>query len=318
MAFSSYLSMYDYTKSIYKVFYDKICEKVYSNLYGTSSPNKTERMYPDISLLESCSSMLMDDPSYIVDNLYLGTAINAASEITLNKFNIKHIFNITSEISNYHNYKDSLQYNKYELYDNNYDSIFQHLEDTYNKIKNIQFNSSGNILVHCYMGRSRSASVIIYYIMREYGLHCDDSINFVKIKRPIINPTKLFKSDLINSYECLDNKYKLNNPDLIIDNIYIGNNNLINSTNFDMIINQDNDYFTEIINPNYKIDIDSLDKIYNLIKNKKILVNINTFKSPNLLILVYYIKKELNVDKYQALEHLKKIKPNICIDISSI
>ena len=47
-------------------------------------------------------------------------------------------------------------------------------------------NSGGNqacVLVHCAMGKSRSATAFIMYMMRRYGLSLDDAFEFCKSHR---------------------------------------------------------------------------------------------------------------------------------------
>lgn len=52
-----------------------------------------------------------------------------------------------------------------------------------------------NVLIHCMMGVSRSASLCISYLMSQ-GKTYEDAYNTVKSVRPIINPNKGFKAQL--------------------------------------------------------------------------------------------------------------------------
>lgn len=162
----------------------------------------SRRILPEVGLYTEFS-FFFSSPTPIVDNIYLGSAFNAASYDTLIEYNISVIINVTKEISNY--FPDDFNYIKYDLYDNNEHSILEYLNDAYKKIKHHQHNTTGNILVHCYMGRSRSASVVIYYLMRScyndkgelYSF--DEALEYVKNKRPIVNPTFRFTKDLAKS-----------------------------------------------------------------------------------------------------------------------
>ena len=77
------------------------------------------------------------------------------------------------------------------------------LENT--KLKYHQENTSGNILIHCFMGASRSASIVIYYLMqtqkKEDDTHYtfDDAVSFLKDKRIVVNPTFRLTKDLAQS-----------------------------------------------------------------------------------------------------------------------
>ena len=72
------------------------------------------------------------EPTYIIDNIYLGSAFNASNYKSLKQNNIGLIINMTNEISNY--YDDEIIYKKYGLYDNNCEPILQYLDKTFEDI----------------------------------------------------------------------------------------------------------------------------------------------------------------------------------------
>lgn len=160
------------------------------------------RILPPVGKVQEYTTFF-GKPTPVVDNIYLGSAFNAASYNTLKKLNIKLIINATSEISDY--YPNDFTYFRYNLYDNNKQSIAQYLERAYNDIRNYQQTNDGNILIHCFMGASRSASIILYYLMKTHKnndgeyLNFDEAIEFLKKKRHIINPTFRFTKDLARS-----------------------------------------------------------------------------------------------------------------------
>ena len=133
---------------------------------------------------------------YIIDNIYLGSAYNASNKELLQSYNIRYIINITNEISNH--FPDDFVYFNFKIQDNNKDRLFDFLEESYRKIKEYQNNNDGAILVHCFMGASRSASILTYYIHKKFNLTIDDSIIFIKNKREIINLTTLFYNQLLD------------------------------------------------------------------------------------------------------------------------
>ena len=73
-------------------------------------------------------------------------------------------------------------------------SLSQHLHPTYQFIRDKLQHT--NVLVHCYMGRSRSATVVIAFLMRERHMTFLAAQKFVKDKRNIINPNRGFLNDL--------------------------------------------------------------------------------------------------------------------------
>jgi protein-tyrosine phosphatase len=58
--------------------------------------------------------------------------------------------------------------------------------------------SGGVVLVHCYAGVSRSASVVIAYLMKELGLPALDAMTYVRKRRPIIFPNPGFQRQLFD------------------------------------------------------------------------------------------------------------------------
>jgi len=132
---------------------------------------------------------LINDSCHIIDNLYIGSAYNAANYHMLKQLNIGLIINVTSEISNY--YPEDFEYHKIEIEDINEHSLIHSFEETFNIINNYsgsdEINDSKNIMVHCYMGASRSASVIVVYLIKKYNMSLDEAIKYMKSKRPETN-----------------------------------------------------------------------------------------------------------------------------------
>lgn len=134
-------------------------------------------------------------PTKILPNLYLGSAFNAYDYDDLKKLNINVILNITKEIDNF--YQDNLKftYYKYPINDNNEEDITNILVESCNKI-DLHIKITDTILVHCYMGASRSASVIIYYLMCLKNQSYISALNYVQEKRPLVNLSKKFANTL--------------------------------------------------------------------------------------------------------------------------
>lgn len=53
-----------------------------------------------------------------------------------------------------------------------------------------------NVLVHCHAGVSRSAAIVIAYVMKKYGLNFESAFELVKTRRPRIRPNEKFRACL--------------------------------------------------------------------------------------------------------------------------
>jgi len=130
--------------------------------------------------------------------LYIGNRIGAEYLEYLKNNEITHIVNTTVEIPNYH--EKIFKYVNIPLQDNpvkNEENLLGVLEPTYQKVdKIIQQDKNAKIFVHCAAGISRSASIVIYYLMKKYSLSYDDAFNNLKKVREIVNPNDWYKMQL--------------------------------------------------------------------------------------------------------------------------
>ena len=156
------------------------------------------RVFPKISSIEQMK-WFYGEPTHIIDNLYIGSAFNAANKYILDKYNIKYIINVTEDISNY--YPNDIHYVNYKLKDNNKESIIKYFKHSYKKIKEFQKRNDGNILIHCFMGASRSATILAYYVMLKENKSPMEAYHSLRSKRHIVNPTKLLCKELKKSHK---------------------------------------------------------------------------------------------------------------------
>jgi protein-tyrosine phosphatase len=208
----------------------KSVEYIKKFVNGTITPH-TERLY-NISARKRITNHITNlflEPTHIIDNIYLGNAYNASNYATISNYNIGYIVNVTREIKNYyeyeHEYKISDFYddiNNVEIKDFNnidtrisiygkccndikylripiYDDCTYHITD-YIK-ESMEFidnacNKDGNILIHCYMGSSRSASIVLAYLIYKYNYSLDNALLFLKNKRNIVNINVNFINDI--------------------------------------------------------------------------------------------------------------------------
>ena len=135
------------------------------------------------------------EPTKILPNLYLGSAFNAYDYENLKKLNINVIINVTKEIDNFYQPNLKFTYYKYPINDNNEEDITDILKESCKQI-DLHISNSDTILVHCYMGASRSASVIINYLMCVKKQKYIFALNYVHLKRPLVNLSEKFANTL--------------------------------------------------------------------------------------------------------------------------
>ena len=133
---------------------------------------------------------------HIIDNIYLGDFRTADNIDILKEHNITHIINCAFNLPN--KYPEQITYKRLELRDETDQPIIEKLEEAYQFIKE---NKDKNIFVQCVFGKSRSASVVIFYIMKEKKLNFNEAKNFVKNIRQIVEPNSGFENELNRYYE---------------------------------------------------------------------------------------------------------------------
>jgi len=75
--------------------------------------------------------------------------------------------------------------------------IMEHLPTTSDIIvKTLGMDSTNRILVHCASGRSRSASVVIAFLMRERGMEYTDAFKLAQSIRSVVGPNSGFTHQL--------------------------------------------------------------------------------------------------------------------------
>ena len=136
-------------------------------------------------------SNLVAEPSHIIDNIYLGSAYNVSSVDTLNKYGIERILNVTKEIPCM--FPEQFTYKSILVKDTRDSFLESHLEDAYQFIVN---SPDKQVIVHCYMGSSRSATIVLYYLMKKYNKTYEEALEFVRNKRSCVNLNKNFASEL--------------------------------------------------------------------------------------------------------------------------
>ncbi|MCQ2817425.1 MAG: dual specificity protein phosphatase family protein [archaeon] len=142
-------------------------------------------------------------PTEILDWLFLGSYFNATNKTELKALKIKYILNCASECKNV--YQEDFTYLKLDLQDKNDFPIENYFNEGITFLKNINeknnkketpLEEKGNVLVHCQLGKSRSAAIVMAYLMKENNLTTNEAYTLLKKKRRNILPNLGFMNKL--------------------------------------------------------------------------------------------------------------------------
>ncbi|XP_071446380.1 protein phosphatase Slingshot [Hetaerina americana] len=143
----------------------------------------------------------MDAATPVFDHVYLGSEWNASNLEELQKNGIGHILNVTREIDNF--FPGVFDYLNVRVYDDEKTDLLKHWDNTFRYITRAKKDGS-KVLVHCKMGVSRSASVVIAYAMKAYDWDLKTAVEHVKQKRSCIKPNAAFMAQLETYQGILD------------------------------------------------------------------------------------------------------------------
>ncbi|KAG5188493.1 protein-tyrosine phosphatase-like protein [Tribonema minus] len=140
-----------------------------------------------------CSLYLEDsDGDHILPSLLLGSATLAADQDALRRHGISHIINCTSR----HPYfPEHFNYLCVPLRDSPDQPIREVLESCFQLIDEAREQDTC-CLVHCSAGMSRSASIVIAYLMKREGMSLLEALGFARERRPSVSPNSGFMAEL--------------------------------------------------------------------------------------------------------------------------
>ncbi|GJJ71361.1 hypothetical protein EMPS_03711 [Entomortierella parvispora] len=95
-----------------------------------------------------------------------------------------------------------------DMYDNGVDSLWRHLENCVDFVDEAR-RANSRILIHCRVGVSRSATIVIAYLMAHYHLSLVDAYLMVRARRlsVIIQPNLLFMYELLQWEQQLKGRF---------------------------------------------------------------------------------------------------------------
>uniref|UniRef100_UPI00358FB292 dual specificity protein phosphatase 10 n=1 Tax=Myxine glutinosa TaxID=7769 RepID=UPI00358FB292 len=152
------------------------------------------RSTPDIENAEITS---------VLPFLFLGNERDAQELSHLQSLNVGYVLNVTVHLPLFHYEHGILRYKRLPATDSSKQNLRQYFEEACEFIEEAHQSGLG-LLVHCQAGVSRSATIIIAYLMKHTRMTMADAYTFVKSKRPIISPNLNFMGQLLQFEEDLN------------------------------------------------------------------------------------------------------------------
>lgn len=125
--------------------------------------------------------------------IYISDIEGASSELALRKHHIDVVFTLLHPDDDSPPHYDGIVYHRFDIEDGEGDITIpaRIIADTMNSLP-----PTTQFLVHCHAGVSRSASAVIYYLMRRFCLTYGRAKKIVKASRPIIAPSPTYAKQL--------------------------------------------------------------------------------------------------------------------------
>ncbi|GMF42428.1 unnamed protein product [Phytophthora fragariaefolia] len=136
-------------------------------------------------------------PNEIIDNfLFLGNMWQAQCQQVVQHLGITHVVNATLDIGNVFE-QDGIKYFNAKLPDKPDANITRFFDAAYEFIAKAERSTSVDgrpcrVLVHCTQGISRSATLVILYVMRAYHWSLAQAFNFTRSGRGVVVPNEGF------------------------------------------------------------------------------------------------------------------------------
>jgi Dual specificity phosphatase, catalytic domain len=127
------------------------------------------------------------------DNIYIGNSIGAGDIKILKNYGITHIVNTAQEIPNF--FPENFEYINLGLLDDpaQKEDLSKILEPSYRYILNVLTNhGTSKILIHCHAGKSRSSTLVIYYLMRKNLMDYETALSHLKNIRWLVEPNSWY------------------------------------------------------------------------------------------------------------------------------
>ncbi|XP_020889395.1 dual specificity protein phosphatase 1B isoform X3 [Arabidopsis lyrata subsp. lyrata] len=133
------------------------------------------------------------DLSEIQQGLFIGSVAEATNKDLLKSSNITHILTVAVALAP--PYPDDFVYKVIEVVDRDETDLTVYFDECFSFIDQA-IQSGGGVLVHCFMGMSRSVTIVVAFLMKKHGLGFSKAMELVRSRRHQAFPNSGFISQL--------------------------------------------------------------------------------------------------------------------------
>jgi len=136
-----------------------------------------------------------------LDWIWIGDADDARDAGSLRRHNVRYILNCTplrsdGGVSNFHEKDPYFSYCRTSMGDNATEHLSKRFEESWEFLERARVREDGGVLVHCQQGVSRSASMVMSYLMKFYRKSFDEALALARNARAQANPNEGFTIQL--------------------------------------------------------------------------------------------------------------------------
>ncbi|TGL41013.1 dual specificity protein phosphatase family protein [Leptospira perdikensis] len=142
--------------------------------------------------LESPAIVETAVPDEVVDGLFISGLQASLNKNELRRIGITHILSLGSFLDDPH--KGEFNHKSFRIMDNKSEALSGILPECLEFIQ--EGRKTGKVLVHCLSGVSRSAAIVTAYLTKTDGKSVDESMQFLKTKRKVVNINEGFQEQL--------------------------------------------------------------------------------------------------------------------------
>lgn len=191
---------FGYRTQTYAAYMHLLVVKLWNRIYhgANEEPERIGDAYT--SIWDKWNDFWSDSPSEIIPNLFVGSAKNAADAGSLSRLGIQYVVNCTDDLPQFHEGAEAApEYSRIPLSDvpnASLIAIMDSIEYVVSKVVD-KLSRGEPVLIHCFMGASRSVAVATLVVMRHFSISATEAYGRVRASRSAAKINSSFMRDLL-------------------------------------------------------------------------------------------------------------------------